>query len=71
MIHTKAFITINGQECPVDIQITTQTTPPKYNLNEELKRLHNTTITCQMYPEGTVYQPTGPVVEGSIEPLQG
>ncbi len=42
------------------------------DINVALKRLREpTTITWTIHPEETVHQPTGPVVDGSVEPLQG
>lgn len=73
MIDTRAYVLINGILAPAELHTTQTTQTAPINWNEELKRLRNTTITCKGYitdSEGH-YQPRGPVVEGTIEPLQG
>lgn len=66
MIDTRAYVLINGIFAPVELHTTQTTQAPPLNWNEELKRLRNTTITCELHTVEAVYQPTGPVVEGTL-----
>lgn len=72
--HIKnARITVNGKELPIiDGKITYTVPDPEYTLadfNATLKRLREpTTITWNINPGQQ--QPTGPIVEGSIEPYE-
>lgn len=75
-MNTRA--TVNGEEVPIiNGKVTFNSTPVELpvstrDINAAIKRMRQpTTITWTIHPEGTVYQPTGPVVEGSVEPLQG
>jgi hypothetical protein len=70
-------VTVDGIELPIiDGKVTFNSTPVElhhsaHDWNAAIQRMQEpTTITWTLHPEEP-YQPTGPIVEGSIEPLQG
>ena len=74
----KGTITINGQELPIIDGKITYVVPPspavelRQSWNAALQRLRQpTTITWNIMADPQPYQPSGPVVDSTIEPLQG
>lgn len=71
-------VTVDGIELPIiNGKVTFNSTPVElhhsaHDWNAAIQRMREPiTITWTVCPEGTTHQPTGPIVEGSIEPLQG
>lgn len=71
---SNARITVNGKELPIiDGKITYEVPAPEHTVaewNAAIKRLYTqtTTITWTINPDHQ--EPTGPIVEGSIEPYE-